>query len=427
MSGKQSTVLLVASNFPPIKGGSAVVYDNLARSAGGRITVLAPRVAYPDGLSLIGWREHDRRAVYRVHRLTLLRTRLDDGALRPGLAGVVRRAVFLVRDMTLRVWVAGAILRLIRREKHRIVCVGELLASGWLIQLISKFPGIRVIAYVHGEEITTTDSYDTGRARCQRALRAADGVVVVSRFTRSAVLDLIGSDTSPRVHLIENGVDSTRFVPGPKRPDLVARYRIAGQFVFVSVCRILEKKGIDHALRAFASLKLPNCRFLVVGAGPFMGALRELVDQLDIRNEVVFVGQVTEEDLVDHYRLGDVFVMPNRELSNHDTEGFGLVFLEANGCGLPVIAGRDGGSTDAVRDGANGLVVDGRSVTSIATAMRRLFEDAALRQTLSRAGLESARQANWSDKARSFLAFCENLDDASGAGRRMLDPDRSIA
>jgi len=110
--------------------------------------------------------------------------------------------------------------------------------------------------------------------------------------------------------------------------------------------------------------------------------------------------------LVEHYRLGDVFVMPNRALPNGDTEGFGLVFLEANGCGLPVIAGRDGGSADAVKDGENGLVVDGNSVPAIEAAMRSLLTDPALSARLSRQGLAAAQAADWSSRAKAFLSVC---------------------
>ena len=122
---------------------------------------------------------------------------------------------------------------------------------------------------------------------------------------------------------------------------------------------------------------------------------------------VVFAGDVTEAELVTHYCLGDVFLMPNRALANGDTEGFGLVFLEANGCGLPVIAGRDGGTRDAVQDGVNGLVVDGQSVAAIAAAMLALIGDAALRARLARQGREVAAAADWSGRAATFLTACE--------------------
>jgi phosphatidylinositol alpha-1,6-mannosyltransferase len=396
-------VVLVVNNFPPVRGGSAVVYANLARCAGERMIVIAPRLGYNDGLPLIGWREHDRHKPYRMIRLGLLRTRMRLDPPR----GLVRLS-FLASDVFLRVRLACVLLWLVLRHRVRAICIGELTASAWIVNIFGWLPGIRTLAYVHGEEITTEDLYDPGHHRAHRALLACDTIVVVSRFTERAVAALLGSRAGQRIRLIENGVDTARFTPSAKAGDLLDVYGLRGRFVFVSVCRLLEKKGIDNTLRAFARLrgKLPDCRYLVVGGGPYRGALEKLAHDLELGTDVVFAGQVADDELVDHYRLGDVFVMPNRELPNGDTEGFGLVFLEANGCGLPVIAGQDGGSTDAVSDGVNGLVVDGKSVDAIAGAMQRLHDDAGLRLQLRTLGLQAAAAAGWAEKTETFLALC---------------------
>ena len=396
-------VLLVANNFPPVRGGSAAVYANLARCAGQQVVVVAPRNSYLDGLPAIGWREPDRGKPYRTIRLPLLRTRMD-GVPRRGW----RKLLFWARDGAIRLRLAAFLLWTVRRERAGAICVGELLASAWIIRLFRFVPGVRTIAYVHGEEITTEDQYDQGHVRARQALRERDRIIVVSRFTQDAVAALQGAPEPGRISLIENGVDAGRFHPHAKAQDLIGLYRLGGCFVFVSVCRLLEKKGVDHAIRAFAAVaaRHPDCRCLVVGGGPYADALHALAAQLGLSERIVFTGPVADDELVDHYRLGDVFVMPNRELANGDTEGFGLVFLEANSCGLPVIAGRDGGSTDAVQHGVNGLVVDGSDVAAIAAAMLRLREDAPLREKLSREGLRVAARADWAEKTRAFLGLC---------------------
>lgn len=395
-------ILLIANNFPPVRGGSGAVYASLARCAAARIMVLAPRIGYADGLPLIGWREYDRMAPFRVVRLPLLRTTLGERH------GTVAHALFRLHDVLIRFRVAWTVLLLLLHERARAVCIGELLASGWILDLLGHVPGLRKLVYVHGEEITTDDAYDPGFARRRRALLAADRIIVVSHFTRRAVLDLLGEAETGRIVLIENGVDTTRFRPAPRNPELIERHGLSGRFVFITVCRLLEKKGVDQALRAFALLlpEHPDTRYLIVGSGPYEPFLRTLVAELGLADAVVFAGDVAEQELVEHYRLGDVFVMPNRALPNGDTEGFGLVFLEANGCGLPVIAGRDGGSTDAVRDGENGLVVDGNSVAGIHAAMQRLREDEGLRARLGRLGLAAAREADWTSRAATFLHVC---------------------
>ncbi len=395
-------VLLIANNFPPVRGGSAIVYASLARHGAGRVMVLAPRISYVDGLPLIGWREHDRHAPYGVVRLPLLRTLLS----RPHRGA--RRLLSVTEDLAIRVRVAYALLRVIARERPRAVCVGELMASSWIIRLLGWVPRLRTLVYVHGEEITTEDPEDRQHRRGRRALLAANGVIVVSSFTQHAVTRLLGEWVASRITLIENGVDAARFRPAPKNPQLLALYGLADSFVFVSVCRLVEKKGIDKTLRAFALLlpRHPDTRYLIVGTGPYETALQALARQLGIAEQVVFAGPVTEDELVEHYQLGEVFVMPNRELPDGDTEGFGLVFLEANGCGLPVIAGRDGGSRDAVRHGETGLVVNGHVVPEILAAMTLLREDGSERERLRQGGLAMAARSDWKAKADAFLRAC---------------------
>lgn len=409
-------ILLITNNFPPVRGGSAIVYDNLARHAGGRILVIAPRLSYVDGLPLIGWREHDRLAPYPVRRLELLRTVLQSAA--PARFAAKRfipswlrgqwpqRQWFRLHDAAICVRLLAVLARLLLRGDVRAVCVGELVASAWLLGVLRVLrPGVVRAVYVHGEEITTREAYHARQDRRRDLLLAAQHVVVVSRFTAGVVADLLGADAAGRVRLIENGVDVARFRPLAPSAELRAQYGLAGRFVFVSVCRLLEKKGIDHAIRAFATIVAAHLdsRFLVVGEGEYRPALEALARTCGVADQVVFAGAVGDDELVAHYALGDVFVMPNRRLPNGDTEGFGLVFLEANACGLPVIAGRDGGSTDAVRDGDNGLVVDGHSVAAITAAMLRLREDADLRARLREGGRRAAAAADWRHKARVFV------------------------
>ena len=400
-SGK---ILLVANNFPPVRGGSAVVYGNLARHLGQQIVVLAPAVSYVDGLPTIGWREHDRHAPYRVIRLPLLRTRIEP---RPR-GGRLGRLRMIGGDLIIRLQVASVLVWLIVSEGVRTVCVGELIASRWIIELCRRLPKVRTIAYVHGEEITTQDDYDLQHRRAREALRAVDRIVAVSHFTEGAVCALLGENSAAKISLIENGVDTSRFRRAEKRHDLVERYDLWDCFVFVSVCRLLEKKGIDHAIRAFTEVaqRHPQCRYLVVGTGPYEAELHRLAQDVGVGTQVVFAGDVSEADLVPHYCLGDVFVMPNRKLANGDTEGFGLVFLEANACGLPVIAGRDGGSRDAVQNGVNGLVVDGHSIEEIRRAMLTMIEDEALQRTLREGAAVKASGADWRSRAADFLDLC---------------------
>ena len=405
--------VLASSNFPPVRGGSASVYANLAAQSGGRVLVLAAQTDYTDGLALTGWREHDMHAPYEVLRLPLIRTTIR----RPGSR---RSTVALIAaDLAIRTRVLATILRLAATSNVRTVCVGELMAGGWMLHALRRVPGMRTVAYVHGEEITTDADRHGEQAKMRASLLAADRIVVVSRFTLAATTALIGCENAGRITLIQNGVDTTRFVPGPKPAELERRYGLEGRFVFVTVCRLVAKKGVDRTIEAFARIAArdPDCRLLIVGSGPQAEELAELRHRLGLTDRVTFAGAVSERELIAHYQAGDVFVMPNRAMPDGDTEGFGLVFLEANGCGLPVVAGRDGGSVEAVEHGHNGLVVDGNSVDAIEGAMMALKEDAGLRREIRERGLRRARESDWSSRAATFGEVCFGASQAEGPPR----------
>lgn len=398
-------VLLITNQFPPNHGGSASVYAALARQGGGRVVVLTPSTDYRGGGEIAGWREHDRTAGGKIHRIRLLRTLLDPAApVRGWMARLTARGV----DLTLRLTVLLRIVLLLHRERIDGVCIGEVLASGWLVPALRLLSRVPISVYIHGEEILTQDGYDPGHLRAARTMAAADRVVVVSRFSREAALRLLPPGTGGKVALIANGVDTARFQPGPPNPALLTRYGLAGGFVFVTVSRLLEKKGVDTAIRALAAIlpHHPDCRLLVVGTGPMETELRGLAHTLGLSGHVVFAGAVSDAELADHYRLGAAFVLANRTLPNGDTEGFGLVLLEASACGLPVIGGRDGGTSSAVVDGETGLLVNAHSVEAVAGAMARLRRNDDERRRMGHAGTAFAAQSGWQEKTRDFLTLC---------------------
>ncbi len=397
-------VLLIANNAPPVRGGSSVVYAGLAGHARDRIIVIAPSFSYTDRLPITGWRGHDRSVPYKVIRLKLLRPPIGG----PSGSGAAARLRFKALDLAISLRLAATVVKLLATKPIRAVCIGELVPSGWVLAMLRGWPNIRRVVYIHGEEITTRDEYDPDAQRRRRALGRAEIAIAVSRFTADAVRQLIGRVDTPRIVLIGNGVDTARFTPRSPPADLVARYGLADRFVFIAVCRLLEKKGVDNAIRAFASLHAsdPACRYLIIGTGPFAERLAAIAVECGVAGAVIFAGDIPDEDLADHYSLGNVFLMPNRALPDGDTEGFGLVFLEANAAGLPAIAGRDGGSTDAVQNGLNGLVVDGKSVTEIEAAMRRLYLSPELRAELAQHGLERASSMDWSRRSAAFLEAC---------------------
>jgi phosphatidylinositol alpha-1,6-mannosyltransferase len=400
------TCLLVTRAFPPVLGGSATVYANLARCADGAVVVLAPFLDSETGSELSGWQAYDRAAACRVHRVPLLRAP-------PGQPASRLRALWRLcgRDARLMVRVFARVAQIVRRERIAVVVIGELVYGGWLAAPCRFLLRRKVVLYVHGEELII-DQRPTTLAQALRGihLRLAHSIVTVSRFGRASLIERYGIEPA-KIELISNGIDLDRFHPRPDNPALRARYGLTGKRVLLTVGRLSERKGMDRVIEALPTVlaRHPDLHYLIVGEGPYRAWLDQLIAERQLGGSVTFAGNVSDEELLDHYAIADVFVMPHRELASGDTEGFGVVFLEANACGVPVVAGTAGGAPDAVQDQVNGLTVDGEDVGAIAHAIMQILDDPALRERLRAGGLARTRAADCRDSAAQFIELCGRL------------------
>jgi phosphatidylinositol alpha-1,6-mannosyltransferase len=241
-------------------------------------------------------------------------------------------------------------------------------------------------------------------------LRHAAAPMAVSRFTAGLVEKETGLPAGS-VATVYNGVDVGLFSPGPKPPDLAAAYGTAGRRVLLTITRLQDYKGVDHALGALRLVLAshPDVLYLIGGEGEDRPRLESLVRRYGLRDHVRFAGRVDASRLADHYRLADCFVMLSRmDVTAPHVEGFGIVFLEAAACGLPVIAGRSGGIPDAVADGETAWLVDPLDEHAIAAAMREVLDDPARAAGRGQRGrLRAEREFTWGHMARRVLSQVE--------------------
>jgi glycosyltransferase involved in cell wall biosynthesis len=228
---------------------------------------------------------------------------------------------------------------------------------------LKKMRGIPFFAVGNG-----IDVWDIPSEQIRLALRSADRLLAISRFTRERMAAAI--DLPPEgMDLFPCTFDSDEFKPGPKPHFLLKRYGLEpDQPVILTVARLasIERyKGYDQALRALSKVRIshPNVRYLLGGTGPDRPRVVDLIKKLDLEDNVILAGHIPQNELCAHYNLCDVFTMPSKG------EGFGIVFLEALACGKPVIAGNKDGSVDALLNGEVGVLVDPDSPDAIADAL----------------------------------------------------------
>jgi phosphatidyl-myo-inositol dimannoside synthase len=384
-------VLMLVDRFLPHAGGSRVYYHNLYKHLSslfpGRVTILTGKSP--------GWEEFDGRE--STESLEIVRRSFPmDSWKYTDLPGTT--ALLMV----------NALRQIQRRRPHLIHC-GDLFPQGLVSIGLKHLLGLPYIAYAHGEEITQTSRFRVETSLRNRIYRSADAVVINSEFTRRGLLEIgIPAD---RIHKITPGVDAERFRPEPKDPGLVERFGLAGKIVILTVGRLIARKGQRRVLEAAARLReeFPDLRYVIVGTGQDEGELGRTARQLGIENMVVFAGAVPDESLASFYNLCDIFVMPNED-SDGDTEGFGMVFLEANAAGKPVIGGRDGGTEDAIVEGETGFRVDTANPEELTTRLRLLLLSEQLRRRMGDAGLRRARfEFAWENRSRQLRTLSAGI------------------
>jgi phosphatidylinositol alpha-1,6-mannosyltransferase len=241
-------------------------------------------------------------------------------------------------------------------------------------------------------------------------LRNATAVITISRYTTEQALRR--GARPGHVVVIAPGVDSARYRPDLDGTAIRARHHLGERPVLVTVGRLAptaQYKGHDTVIKALPAIRrhVGEVAYLVVGTGPDQPRLEALATQVGVSAHVVFAGYVSDAELPSYFAAGDVFVMPNRvdPLGKGEaTEGFGMVFLEAAACGLPVIAGNNGGARDAVVHEQTGLLLDVPDAAHVAEAAGCLLTDRPLARRLGAQGRERVlREFTW-DRSAARLA-----------------------
>lgn len=237
---------------------------------------------------------------------------------------------------------------------HCARCVPE----GMLGMGLRLVKGLPYVCYVHGEELNIYSQSKELRYLARVVMKGAASFIVNSRNTKAILATEWGIE-GERIHLLHPGVDTTKF--HPSAPQLHTRARLGwnDRAVILTVGRLQRRKGHDMLIRALPAIRgaIPNVLYSIVGDGEERPLLESLVRELDVEQLVQFRGESSEDDMIQCYQQCDLFVLPNREVEG-DFEGFGMVLVEAQACGKPVVAGMSGGTCETMNPPHTGLLVD---------------------------------------------------------------------
>jgi len=239
-------------------------------------------------------------------------------------------------------------------------------------------PNVKLTVIIHG-----VDVWQKQTGIKLKVLQMADTILSVSNYTKSIVCNNHPEINPNKIHIFPNTIDPYFKLPSSfQKPQyLQERYGFTEQTkVLLTVTRLANTeqfKGYDHTISVLPSLQqqlATDVQYILGGKGQDqeLARIAQHIQQTGTSQQVHVIGFIKDEELIDHYLLADVFVMPSKK------EGFGIVFIEAMACGLKVIAGNKDGSVDALLNGELGTLIDPDSEQELLAALNDALQGTAI-------------------------------------------------
>lgn len=290
------------------------------------------------------------------------------------------------------------------RNLHDVdfVHVHWLIPNGLGAIFLKKIYKIPYMSTVYGEEVYLSKRYKMGfilRSLINSSIRS----VAISRGTLKKCAEIgLKNET---FKLIPFGVDTNFFKPLNVNQD-------KNKFQILTVGYLIERKGFEYLIKAMKHVleKHENVKLKIVGSGPLEGKLKALIKDLKLERNVEILKNVSDKDLLILYNSSDIFVLPSVVDSQGNTEGLGVVLMEAMACKLPVIGSDVGGIPDIIQDGESGLLVPEKDVTGLSRSIITLLEDEDLMERIAIGGYDKVREKfSWEKVAEGYLKVYNDL------------------
>ena len=345
--------LLLTENFPPKEGGSGRWFWELySRLPNDKVLIVANDT--PEG------REFDK-----THELDIVRIELESTEW--GLASTKGLGFYWE---TIR-----KVLKLIKEYGIEEVHCGRVIPEGVIARALKLLAGARYNCFVHGEDVETAATSREHSLLVKNVCKNASMLICNSENTANIVRKL-GFDSGSKCEVLHPGVDTSRFEVAA--PDTSFRQKMgwSGKRVLLTVGRLQRRKGQDFLIKSMPALlkEFPDLFYAVVGRGECYDELISLVDQHELHDKVCVYPDMDDEALIKCYQQCDIFILPNRTIDN-DIEGFGMVLVEAQVCGKPVIAGDSGGTRETMNIGKTGHIIDCSSTENLLNGLSPILRN----------------------------------------------------
>ncbi len=255
--------------------------------------------------------------------------------------------------------------------------------------ICKKVLGVPCITTVHGSDVHGLQ-FPMLKALNRIVINNSDVCTANSRASAKMVSDIAGREDT---QVVPMGVDTNLFLRSEKADIIKKKYEIDGD-VLLFVGRLIRWKGVYYLIKALPEVlkQHPKTKLLIVGSGPEKRRLIQLCAELAIINRVVFINEVLQEDLIPLYSMANILVLPSIIDITGETEGLGVVLLEAMACRVPVIGSDVGGIKDIIKDYETGLLCEQKNPDSLAGKIIQLLSDEKLRKKVIENGFKLVKE-----------------------------------
>ncbi len=298
-------------------------------------------------------------------------------------------------------------LRRRKKAKYLAACLaqnpGPVFADSWKsIEYLPKDLDHRIVVFAHGNEYPRADQNGVfpKKARIRKALSKATHMIAVSQDTKARSAPFRPKDMP--VDIIHPPVEPIANITDVDKAFAKAVWPHESAVKCLALCRLIDWKGVDMAIRAVANRK--DCQLVVAGTGDDRSRLERLVDYHHARDRIVFAGRVEGGRKAALFQSADIFLQPGRKVGDQ-CEGFGITYVEAALHGLPSISGDQGGAPEAVIDGETALVVDATQLENVTEALEKLVTNTDMRSHMSLNAKAHAQRLLWPRQIDRILAI----------------------
>lgn len=291
-----------------------------------------------------------------------------------------------------------ALRRVVKEKNIKHIMIGNILPLGTVALILSKIFNFQYSLIIHGTDIASVQTRRRKSWLAKFILNNAKNIICNSSYVAKLVKKQIRQECYAKIAIVNPGVEINQFISCDVKDKLVKKYKLKNKIILFSIGRLIKRKGVDKVIEVIPEIlkQESNLIYIVAGVGKDEKYLKSLV-----KKNVIFLGKISEEEKWALFDLCDIFVQPVRA-ENNDFDGFGIVYLEANLIGKPVIAGRSGGVMDAVQNRVNGLLVNPESSNDIKNAILKLVKNKKLRKKLGEQGKEWVKNFEWKKQIKKI-------------------------